>query len=58
MAQSRPAAFRGQPRGAYYAIVDTILGQEWLNPVLLRFGASRVANSIISEVENSSVIYF
>ena len=43
---------------AYYAIVDTILGQEWLNPALLRFGASRVANSIISEVEKSSVIYF
>ena len=42
----------------YYAIVDTILGQEWLNPALLRFGASRVANSILSEVENSSVIYF
>ena len=42
----------------YYAIVETILGKEWLNPALLRFGASRVANSILSEVEKSSVIYF
>lgn len=42
----------------YYAIVDTILGPDWLNPSLLRFGASRVANSILSEVEKSSVIYF
>ena len=42
----------------YYAIVETVLGQEWLTPALLRFGASRVANSIISEVEKSSVTYF
>lgn len=43
---------------SYYAIVDTILGNEWLTPSLLRFGASRVANAIISEVEKSSVIYY
>lgn len=42
----------------YYGIAETILGQEWLNPSLLRFGASRVANSIISEIEKSSVTYF
>ena len=42
----------------YYAIVETVLGQEWLTPALLRLGASRVANSIISEVEKSSVTYF
>ena len=42
----------------YYAIVETVLGQEWLTPALLRFGASRVANSIISEVEKSSVTYY
>lgn len=42
----------------YYAIVETILGKEWLNSTLLRFGASRVANSIISEIEKSSVTYF
>lgn len=42
----------------YYAIAETILGNDWLNPALLRFGASRVANSIISEIERSSVTYF
>ena len=42
----------------YYAIAETVLGQEWLTPALLRFGASRVANSIMSEVEKSSVTYF
>lgn len=42
----------------YYGIAETILGQEWLNSSLLRFGASRVANSIISEIEKSSVTYF
>lgn len=42
----------------YYAIAETILGEEWLTPKLLRFGASRVANSIISEIEKSSVTYF
>lgn len=42
----------------YYAITETVLGQEWLTPTLLRFGASRVANSILSEVENSSVTYY
>ena len=42
----------------YYAIVETVLGQQWLTPSLLRFGASRVANSIISEIEKSSVTYF
>ncbi|HIZ87067.1 MAG TPA: deoxyribose-phosphate aldolase [Candidatus Coprenecus pullistercoris] len=43
---------------SYYAIAETVLGKEWLTPSLLRFGASRVANSIISEIENSSVTYF
>ena len=40
----------------YYAIVETVLGQEWLTPALFRLGASRVAN--LSEVEKSSVTYF
>ena len=42
----------------YYAIVETVLDQEWLTPALFRLGASRVANSIISEVEKSSVTYY
>lgn len=42
----------------YYAITETILGKEWLNRDLLRFGASRVANSILSEIEKSTVSYY
>ena len=42
----------------YYRIVETILGKEWLNKELFRFGVSRVANSILSAVEEKSVNYF
>ena len=31
----------------YYSIVSSILGKEWLNKELFRFGVSRVANSLI-----------
>ena len=42
----------------YYSIVSTILGKEWLNKNLLRFGVSRVANSLLSTVEKKTVTYF
>jgi deoxyribose-phosphate aldolase len=42
----------------YYAITETILGKEWLNRDLLRFGASRVTNSILSEIEKSTISYY
>ena len=42
----------------YYSIVSTILGKEWLNKSLFRFGVSRVANSILSAVEQKTVSYF
>ncbi len=42
----------------YYGIVDTILGSEWLNKDLLRFGASRAANNILSRIENDQISYF
>ena len=42
----------------YYRIVETILGKEWLNKELFRFGVSRVANSILSAVEEKSVNFF
>ena len=42
----------------YYSIVSTILGKEWLNKNLFRFGVSRVANSILSAVEQKTVSYF
>lgn len=42
----------------YYGIVSTVLGEEWLTPSLMRLGASRVANSIISELTKSSISYY
>lgn len=42
----------------YYSIVSTVLGKDWLNKDLFRFGVSRVANSILSAVEQKTVSYF
>ena len=42
----------------YYSIVSSVLGKEWLNKELFRFGVSRVANSLISAVEQATVSYF
>ena len=42
----------------YYSIVSTILGKEWLNKDLFRFGVSRVANSLLSAVEQQTVSFF
>lgn len=42
----------------YYSIVSTILGKEWLNKDFFRFGVSRVANNILSAVEQKTVSFF
>ena len=42
----------------YYSIVSTLLGKEWLNKDLFRFGVSRVANSLLAAVEQVTVSYF
>ena len=42
----------------YYSIVSSVLGKEWLNKDLFRFGVSRVANSILSTVEQKTVSFF
>lgn len=42
----------------YYLIVSAALGREWLNRDLFRYGVSRVANSILSVVEQKTVTYF
>ena len=42
----------------YYSIVSTILGKEWLNKGLFRFGVSRLANQLLSAVEQKTVTYF
>jgi len=42
----------------YYSIVSTLLGKEWLNKDLFRFGVSRLANQLLSAVEQKTVTYF
>ena len=42
----------------YYNIVKEILGQEWLNKGLFRFGASRMANNLLTALEGTEVKYY
>lgn len=42
----------------YYSVVSSVLGKEWLNKEYFRFGVSRVANSILSAVEQKTVSFF
>ena len=42
----------------YYSIVSTVLGKEWLNKDLFRFGVSRVANSLLAAVQQKTVSFF
>lgn len=42
----------------YYAIGHSILGSEWMNKDLFRFGVSRLGNSLMSAIEGSTVNFF
>jgi len=42
----------------YYMIVSSILGKDWLNKSLFRFGVSRLANQLLSSIEQKTVAYF
>mgnify|MGYP002868615137 CR=1 FL=1 len=42
----------------YYTIAKTVLGDEWLCKELFRFGVSRLANSLMSAIEQKTVVYF
>ena len=42
----------------YWSIVRNILGQEWMNRSLFRFGVSSLANKLLSAVEQKTVAYF
>jgi deoxyribose-phosphate aldolase len=42
----------------YYSIVSSVVGKEWLNKDLFRFGVSRVANNILSSVEQKTISFF
>ena len=42
----------------YWTIVKNILGEEWLDKKLFRFGVSSLANKLLSAVEQKTVAYF
>lgn len=42
----------------YYSIAKTVLGDEWLDKDYFRFGVSRLANSLMSAIEQKTVTYF
>jgi len=43
---------------SYYSIVKSVLGNDWLIPELFRFGASRLANNILSDIHGKPIKYF
>jgi len=56
----KPAGGISSSRDAllYYAIVDNVLGKDWLTPSLFRLGASRLANNILSELSGETISFF
>lgn len=42
----------------YHSIAKSILGNDWINRDLFRFGVSRLANSLMSSIEQKTVVYF
>ena len=42
----------------YWTIGQTVLGEEWMNKALFRFGVSSLANKLLSAVEQKTVSYF
>jgi len=38
----------------YYCIVESVLGKEWLTKDLFRFGASKLANNVVSDILGKS----
>ena len=43
---------------AHYTIVKEVLGKEWLTNKRFRFGASRLANNILSSIKGEEVKYY
>lgn len=42
----------------YYGIVNSVLGEEWMDKSLFRFGVSRLGNSLMSAIEQETVLFF
>ncbi len=43
---------------AHYTIVKQILGKDWLNNQRFRFGASRLANNLLTSIQGTETKYF
>ena len=56
----KPAGGIATPEDAitYWMIVSDILGEKWLDKKYFRFGASRMANNLISAIIGSEVKYY
>ena len=56
----KPAGGIATPEDAvtYWNIVSDILGEKWLNKQYFRFGASRMANNLLSALEGLEVKYY
>ena len=56
----KPAGGISTPDDAvvYFNIVSDVLGEKWLDKKYLRFGASRMANNLLSALEGREVKYF
>ena len=56
----KPAGGISTPQDAlnFMAIVYNVLGEQWLNNNLFRYGASRLANNLLSEIVKEKVQYF
>ncbi len=42
----------------FYTVVKHILGEDWMNNHLFRFGASRLANNLLTSIYGKEVAYF
>ena len=42
----------------HYTIVKAVLGEKWLNNSYFRFGASRLANNLLTSICGEEVKYF
>lgn len=42
----------------HYTLVKEILGEDWLNNKMFRFGASRLANNLLTSIKGEEVKYF
>lgn len=42
----------------HYTLVKSILGDEWLNNKMFRFGASRLANNLLTSIKGTETKYF